>query len=209
MFKRNSNPSENGSAYLTALLALVILTLLGLTLAATSGTESMIGAHERGQTKVRYQAEAALNEAINVSIFTAECAIVESRWGDEWSDAFGDEAAKANFVNLGQSSVVTASKGFCNMCDVAQNTKGTRGKPFNRTSSYAVARATRFTNTPESGGQTIARSQVNAILELDPVDIKGGGGELNMINCLERTIRDKVTGEANCGSIDGEGCPDP
>jgi Tfp pilus assembly protein PilX len=55
--------SERGSAYVTALLALVILTLLALALAMVTQTEVRIGAHERMVNRTFYAADSGLGMA--------------------------------------------------------------------------------------------------------------------------------------------------
>lgn len=58
---RQPRPSEAGSAYIIALLVLVVLTLLGLGLALISQTELQIGANELTTHRALYNAEAGIN----------------------------------------------------------------------------------------------------------------------------------------------------
>ena len=52
--------AEEGSAYLIALLTLVVLTIVGLSLALITQTEMQIGANERTIQKVFYAADAGV-----------------------------------------------------------------------------------------------------------------------------------------------------
>lgn len=61
---RPSLRSESGSAYIIALLVLVVLSLLGLGLALISQTELQIGANELTSHRALYNAENAINLAL-------------------------------------------------------------------------------------------------------------------------------------------------
>jgi len=52
--------AERGSAYLFVLLAILVLTALGLSLIAVTQTESQIGAAQKGTTRVLYATEAGI-----------------------------------------------------------------------------------------------------------------------------------------------------
>ena len=59
MSERNQKPrSERGFALVLAILALMLLTFLGLTLAATTSTELKIASNYRWSQQARYNAEA-------------------------------------------------------------------------------------------------------------------------------------------------------
>jgi len=51
---------ENGSAYIVALLALSVLTILGLALVLITGTEMQIGSNERTVTRTFYSADSGV-----------------------------------------------------------------------------------------------------------------------------------------------------
>ena len=55
--------SERGSAYVTVLLALVVLTILALALALITGTEVQVGANERVANRTFYSADSGLGVA--------------------------------------------------------------------------------------------------------------------------------------------------
>ena len=61
----NSRPivRERGSAYLVTLLILVVLTLMGLSLALITGTESQIGFNERVMERTFYAGDAGIGVA--------------------------------------------------------------------------------------------------------------------------------------------------
>lgn len=55
---------EAGSAYLIVLLALVVLTILGLSLATITGLEMEVGTNERGVTRTFYNADSGVHVAV-------------------------------------------------------------------------------------------------------------------------------------------------
>jgi hypothetical protein len=56
--------AQQGSAYIVALLVLVVLTILGLSLALVTQTEMQIGASERVTTRTFYSADAGVGVAV-------------------------------------------------------------------------------------------------------------------------------------------------
>ncbi|HWM93563.1 MAG TPA: pilus assembly PilX N-terminal domain-containing protein [Thermoanaerobaculia bacterium] len=56
----NARRGENGSAYIVALLALAVLTILGLSLVLITGTEVQVGANERTVTRTFYSADSGV-----------------------------------------------------------------------------------------------------------------------------------------------------
>jgi len=105
---------ERGSAYVLALLVLVILTILGMTLALVTQTESQIGAAEQATTRASYAADSGTNIALARRLTE------------------GDPVSKTIYLNsttmLGQtvayvvllSPMVRVNAGPCNLCSVNQ-----------------------------------------------------------------------------------------
>jgi Tfp pilus assembly protein PilX len=63
MSLHDSRPGERGSAYITALLALVVLTILALALLFVTQTEVQVGANERTANRTFYAADSGLGIA--------------------------------------------------------------------------------------------------------------------------------------------------
>jgi Tfp pilus assembly protein PilX len=57
---RSTRRGENGSAYIVALLALAVLTILGLALVMITGTEAQVGTNERTVTRTFYSADSGV-----------------------------------------------------------------------------------------------------------------------------------------------------
>ena len=60
---RRAHSQQNGSAFLIALIALLVLTMLGISLSFVTQTEMLVGATERISERVFYSAESGLSIA--------------------------------------------------------------------------------------------------------------------------------------------------
>ncbi len=67
-----TGPREAGSAYIVALLALIVLTLVGLALALITQTEMQIGANERTIQRVLYHADSGIAAATAKALVTGD-----------------------------------------------------------------------------------------------------------------------------------------
>lgn len=65
-------PRQAGSAYLLTLLALVVLTIVGLSLSLITSTEMQVGAHERTNQRILYSADSGLGAATARALALAE-----------------------------------------------------------------------------------------------------------------------------------------
>lgn len=63
MIRTSDRSSEAGSAFIALLVGLVLLSLLGLTLAFVTGTEALLGNNERDLERVLYAADAGVGVA--------------------------------------------------------------------------------------------------------------------------------------------------
>ncbi len=68
---RTGRPSEAGSAYLATLLVLVVLTILGLSLAVITQTEVLIGGSEKQATRQLFNANSGINIATATEMVSA------------------------------------------------------------------------------------------------------------------------------------------
>lgn len=73
---------ENGSAYIVALLALAVLTVLALALVMITGTEAQVGANERTVTRTFYSADSgvalAAAKALAAGQYTASTVLLNT-----------------------------------------------------------------------------------------------------------------------------------
>lgn len=155
--------SESGSAYLAALMVLILLSVIGISLSLVTQTEMRIGANEKAIERSFYAADSGIDLA------TAQTLVARR---PAWSEIYVlDDPAKANLLRLEQ--MVDVSPFFpiafspCNLCDV--NNAGEYGsKKFQRANhavtSTAVRRVPGTTNP-------IAEKSVTAMVEFQPWEV--------------------------------------
>ena len=154
--------SESGSAYLVAILALVVLTIAGLSLALITQTEMQIGANEKMIERAFYAAESG------ISIATANSLV--ARGGAEGSQyILGDPEAVGRTLRL-EHYVVTSpffpiSDSFCPLSDIAN--QGQYEQHWARVNHLVTSTSVR--RVPQSE-IPLAEKAVSAMVELQCLD---------------------------------------
>lgn len=129
--------AEAGSAYLVAILALVVLTIVGLSLALITQTEMQIGANEKMVERAFYAADSG------IALATART-LVERRGA--WSDLY--EIPDPEGYGLRLEHLVDVSPFFpiatsaCNLCDIT-NAGQYGSKNYQRTNHAVTSTAVR------------------------------------------------------------------
>jgi len=155
---------ESGSAYLVTLLLLVVMTLLGLSLALVTGTESQIGANERILERVFYAADAG------IGVGAARVLV-----GSDYNYDVDDDTNNSYIMNetegapamLAQSTVsigpmVPLQTAPCSLCEI-NNSGSYRNNAYERVNILIPSRGTR-----ETLAQNVARRRVAATLDIQP-----------------------------------------
>jgi Tfp pilus assembly protein PilX len=113
---RQAHRGEAGSAYILALMALVVLTILGLALAFITQTEVQIGANEKTANRTFYAADAGIE-------VSAAQALASNRYSPTTivlNQTTVGEARAADRIRISQ--MTTVSRSFCDWCP--QNYQG-------------------------------------------------------------------------------------
>ena len=114
------SPHEEGSAYLVALLGLVVLTVLGLALSLVTQTEMKLGANERTMQRIFYAADAGFSSAVSRALVQANHEGRELELPDPGS------AIGFNFRHqVDVSAFFPILSAPCNLCQI--NNAGTYG----------------------------------------------------------------------------------
>lgn len=151
------SPREGGSAYVIALLVLLILSAVGLSLVFITQTEMEIGANERGIQRVFYAADGGM------AIATARV-LVANDYRPAVFDLPEPGATLAIRNVLDLAAVVPLYDAPCNLCEI--NNAGTyQEKAYRKINNAITVRAERRAgrNGRQLGAKTIA-----AMLELQP-----------------------------------------
>jgi len=154
--------SEAGSAYLVAILALVVLTIAGLSLALITQTEMQIGANEKSIERSFYAANSG------IALSTARTLVTRR---PAWSELYEIQDPEGYGFRLEHRMDVSPffPIGFspCNLCDI--NNAGAYGETnFHRANHAVTAIAIRRvpgTETP------LAERAITAMVEFQPWEL--------------------------------------
>jgi len=152
--------SEAGSAYLAALIVLVLLTIIGLSLSLITQTEMQIGSNERLIERAFYAADSG------ISLATAETLVTRR---PAWSQIHTLPDLKNTLLQhkLDVSPFYPIGSAPCNLCDV--NNAGQYGE----TNYYRVNHAVTSTAMREVTGTTVslAEKSITAMVEFQPWEL--------------------------------------
>lgn len=155
-------PSEAGSAYLVAILALVVLTIAGISLALITQTEMQIGANEKMIERSFYAADSG------IALSTART-LVERRgaWSDFYSidDPEGYGLRLEHLVDV--SPFFPIASGPCNLCNIA-NAGQYGAHNFQRTNHAVTSTAVRRIPGSEV---VLAERSLTAMMEFQPWEL--------------------------------------
>jgi len=154
-----ARPGEAGSAYLIVLLALVVLTVLALTLAFVTQAELQVGGGERVTNRVFYAAESGLSAATARALTSADYTAHIYTFTDP-----GSLSSLGFKETVDVSPVLPILDAPCNLCEI--NDAGTYSeKSFRKINHAVTATATRTagTSTKVLGSKTLT-----AMIEVQP-----------------------------------------
>lgn len=148
---------EAGSAYLTVLLVLLLLTILGLSLVLVTQIESEIGANERTLHRTFYAADSGI-----------AAAVARKMSGGSGQFRFQMNSDVTGLVPRGDSvdvgNFLPVRLGFCNLCTANV------GSEYHRIDYLVVSQAVRFVSTSPTGGDRhpLARQAVSTEVAIQP-----------------------------------------
>lgn len=150
---------ESGSAYLVAILALVVLTIAGLSLAIITQTEMQIGANEKMMERAFYAADSG------IALSIARALVSNDKTGTLYKleDPEGKGFRLEHLVEV--SPFHPIGDGPCNLCDIAN--QGQHGAQSYRRVEHAVA-STAVRRVPGTE-IPIAERALTTMVEIQPV----------------------------------------
>jgi len=159
---RPHRSSEAGSAYLVAILALVVLTIAGLAVALITQTEMQIGANEKMIERSFYAADSGIALAAARTLVTRRPA---------WSEIHSIPDPEGYGLRLEHrveaSPFYPIGSAPCNLCDI--NNAGEYGaKKYTRTNHAITAIAVRRVPGSEI---SLAEKAVTAMVEFQPWEL--------------------------------------
>lgn len=160
---KHASRREDGSAYLVALLGLVILTLLGLTLSIITQTEMRMGANERVLQRVFYAADSGFGASLSRALVQ----------GDFSGKTFTlpDPSTPPGFEfrhSVAVTPLVPVLSAPCNLCQI--NNAGTYGaKQYHKVSHAVAVDAQRIGGDVDNPG-LVAQKALSAMLDVQPME---------------------------------------
>lgn len=111
-----SRRSESGSAYLATMLVLVVLTLLGLSLAVITQTEVLIGGSEKQAVRQIFAASSGVQAAAAYELVSRDSASHRMHIGQRSEDVLGQTTVIAD--DICTTPFLQLAKTNCNLCKV-------------------------------------------------------------------------------------------
>lgn len=151
-------PSERGSAYIVALLLLLLLTVIGLSLSLVTQNELQIGANEKMINRVFYAADSAVMESTSRALILGEF--------QAGSSFTSDVGSPANLgIQVQRNSYTRLNSPYCSLCEINQQPGE---EPYRAITYYVDVTASRIGTT--SGGTTVpqAEKRLNAMIDIQP-----------------------------------------
>lgn len=159
---------EHGSAYLLTLLAMVVMTVVGLSLSLVTQTERLLGANDRITQRVFYAADSGT--AVSTARVLAQNNHEEVVFELNRDTAAGDFTFTER-VNTSRFHPILASP--CNYCEINQ---GSRFYTVNHAITSAAERVGwQGDGPPPADARVIARKTVAEMVALQPWQITLGG----------------------------------
>lgn len=163
---RIANNQQAGSAYIVSLLVLVLLTVIGLSLAITTQTELQIGTNEQIATRVFYAADAGVEVAMARGLAAADHSARTFRITDDGQDM--QNSGYRFFSEIEITPFVPILDTTCNLCEI--NNAGSYSENAFRKINHAVLSTARRFSTYDGGATTSlkAKKEIAGMVEFQP-----------------------------------------
>lgn len=154
---------EAGSAYVAALLVLVVLTLVGLSLALITQSERQIGANERVQQRLFYAANSGIAASTARALTNADYSSTTYRLPDVGSDLGARSVLTGYGFAVEVSPFYPILEAPCHLCEI--NQIGTYNEKAFRSINHAVT-AVAIRRTASSAA--LAQKTLTSMVEVQP-----------------------------------------
>jgi hypothetical protein len=160
---RTESRGQEGSAYLVALLGLVVLTLLGLTLSIITQSEMRMGANERVLQRVFYAADSGFGVSVSRALVQGDFSGKNFTLPDPSSPPAFDFRH-----NVDVTPLVPVLSAPCNLCQI--NNAGTYGaKQYHKISHAVAVDAQRIGGDVDNPG-LVAQKSLSAMIDIQPLE---------------------------------------
>lgn len=165
-WRAGARRSQNGSAYITVLLVMLVLTMMGLVLSLVTQTEMEIGANERLINRTFYAADAGIEVAIARALVTNDYTAKTFLYKDVTSGPvaeleFGSEVSLTPMLPILDLP--------CNLCEINNASTYQGGGSSLRKINYAVtSTAVRYGLGGNGTRRPLASKQLSATIQVEP-----------------------------------------
>lgn len=173
-----ARPAERGSAYIVALLALLVLTIGGLSVSLVTQTELQVGMNERAITRNFYAAESALNVVTGYILTEGGGCIPYLPTSAEQNWLVTVSAEERDGLRFADTAQVDAAmilfKGCCNWCPCQEG----QNDQVHRLNYGIFSEAERISwggaiaappgGVPDAGYAVVSRKTVGMVLDIQP-----------------------------------------
>jgi Tfp pilus assembly protein PilX len=159
---------ERGSAYVLVLLSLVILTLIGLSLATVTQLEMEVGSNERSVTRTFYASDSGIAIAVAQALATGE---YRSRQIQVLADSFTPQGLSQQVqrgFNVGVSHMIPINPQPCNLCSINENEVNFFRVNHAITSTATELSWTGSATTPPANASIQAQKTISAMIDVQP-----------------------------------------
>lgn len=153
---------ESGSAYIIALLALVLLTILGLSLSLVTQSELIIGANERVEKRTFYAADSGISMSLSRALVNGDYEATDFRLQDP-----GSKLAGVGF-DVSLSPLFAVAYPPCNLCEINNRGNYANDRSFSAVDFAVTSLAERRRGAMEA---PLARKTVSSMLMVQPVQL--------------------------------------
>jgi len=157
--RRLDSSRETGSAYVISLLALILLTIVGLSLTVVTQAELQIGANESQANRVFYAAESGISHSTARALTNADYASATF----EVDEPYGNPLISPRY-QVATSAFLPILDSPCNLCEI--NNVGSYSDRAYRKVNHAVAvQGQRVAGANDS---PLAQKAISSMLEAQP-----------------------------------------
>ena len=150
---------ESGSAYVISLLALILLTMVGLSLTVVTQTELQLGANESQSNRVFYATESGISHSIARALTNADYASMTL----EVDEPQGNPLISPRY-QIASSAFLPILDSPCNLCEI--NNVGSYADRAYRKVNHAIAvQGWRVAGAQDS---PLAQKAISSMLEVQP-----------------------------------------
>lgn len=156
--RRRGRSREEGAVYIAALLALMVLSLMALTLASVSQTEMVLGVNDQAIQKAFYEADSGL------AVATARVLVAADYGADVYTLPDASPTLNGVETDVDASPFYPILNSWCHLCQI-NNAGRYSGSPYQRINHAVSVSATQVVG-PERVPR--ARRTVAAMVDVQP-----------------------------------------